>query len=327
MLSLIKYLRILVGLFPFAVLCSCDDHGDFVNASFPGRQAFDDGRELFFLKHGREVTFISWAPDGRRFAFSDQIPGGDDPRVWAHDIASNRDVLLAFNAHWPRWSPRGDLILYQDINGPIYTVRPDGTGRTKILNSSYPDVKCEPCWSPDGNKVAVSAIMGPGYASSDIYTFDLSSQYFTRISYDDLGTEYGPLWGPDGEWIAFWKRDRLFEIKPGHRTPLSLADAAGKGIEVIWKDDDVQGALCQWICDWSPDGRYVLMAVVDNTASFWDLWALDVRNKAFTQVTSSPDPFFFDWDGTWGPDGKVYFVVKDTRNNSYSGIWRVDPNL
>jgi hypothetical protein len=53
---------------------------------------------------------------------------------------------------------------------------------------------------------------------------------------------------------------------------------------------------------------------------------LDVETRRFKQVTSTPDPAWWDYDGVFGPDGMVYFVVRNGPGDC-KDIWRVDPKL
>lgn len=55
----------------------------------------------------------------------------------------------------PAWSPGGTRIAFEsrrDGDNEIYTIRPDGTGRTQITKNSTSDL--DPTWSPDGSRIA-----------------------------------------------------------------------------------------------------------------------------------------------------------------------------
>ena len=60
-----------------------------------------------------------------------------------------------------KWSPKGDLIAFtsnRDGDYEIYTIRPDGTGLTRLTNSPGNDAHA--AWSPDGKWIAFSSGRG-----------------------------------------------------------------------------------------------------------------------------------------------------------------------
>ncbi len=319
----------LVAIVAVAALLSCDDgESELANAQFPGRRSFDDGRELFFSKPGRDVKWLSWAPDGRRFVYVDSV-GMTDFRISVYDTATGEDrVLLEGLGSRVLWSPEGEYILFHEPGYSYSIIKADGTGRKRIIQGSTKTNDYDANWSPDGGYVVWSAYTEPDYRSRNICVLGLGTEEVIRITRDNWGHEEYPIWRPDGQSIAFWKRDLVFEWRVGHRTPVTLVGLRRGDVDVVWKDDDAQGALCQHLCDWSPDGRYILMAVVTESGGpgYWELWVLDVGTRRFKQVTSAPDPRWWDYDGVFGPDGMVYFLVRDAAGNC-KNIWRVDPGL
>src|SRR5688572_5555491 len=78
----------------------------------------------------------------------------------------------------------------------IYTMRPDGTGRTAIT-SGYDDVT--PPWSPDGTRIVFDRVYA---GNKDIWVMGADGsnpqRLTTHITVDD-----DPTWSPDGTKIAF----------------------------------------------------------------------------------------------------------------------------
>jgi len=195
----------LVAIVAVAALMSCDDgESELANAQFPGRRSFDDGRELFFSKAGREVRWLSWAPDGRRFVYVDSV-GTRDLRINVYDTATGKDrVLLEGLGSRVLWSPSGDYILFHERDYSYSIIKPDGTGRRRVIQGSTKTNDFDANWSPDGNKIVWSAMKPPDY-TRNIYILDLTTEEVTRVTRDDQAHEEYPIWRPDGSSVAFSK--------------------------------------------------------------------------------------------------------------------------
>jgi Tol biopolymer transport system component len=314
-------------IFACGLLLDCGDE-ETPTVFLPPRRAFDDGRELFFSKQGRDVKWLSWAPDGTRFVYVDSA-GDSDYRINIYDTVSKEDrVLLEGYGSRVLWSPGGEYILFHEPGYSYSIIKPDGSGRKRVIQGSFVTNDYDANWSPDGRNIIWSAHTKPDYKSRDISILDLATEEVTRLTRDDWGHEQYPIWSPDGRTIAFYKEDRILNWSSDWRTPVTLTDPDGSFYKVVWRGNDADSGVCKWLCDWSPKGRYILFAAVTETAGpgYWELWVLDVETRGFKQITSTTDYKWWDYDGTFGPDGMVYFVVRDGAGN-YNGIWRVDPKL
>jgi len=165
-----------------------------------------DGSDLHRLTHGIGVTSPTWSPDGTRIAFvrdqgtalSTVRADGSDLRV----IASERGYYQS-----PRWSPGGDLIVYQsrvnmsETGDRTFVIRADGTGE-RLLPSSV-GAGAYPSWSPDGTRLAYSD--GVGIALLDLASGRTIAAlpHCARCEGDMF-----PAWSPDGRSIAFIRNSR-----------------------------------------------------------------------------------------------------------------------
>lgn len=312
-----------------AVLLYCGDDDEGPTVFLPPRRVFEDGRELFFAKENRDVVWLSWAPDGRRFAYVDNVDGRDF-RINIYDTLTHGDrVLLEGYGSKVLWSPTGEYILFHEPDYSYSVIKPDGTGRKRVIKGSFETNDYDADWAPDGRRLVWTAKCMPGPDwSRNIYTKSIDGTKITRLSRDADAHEEYPLWSPQGDWIAFFKTDRLFEWRPEWRTPITLVDVAGTDYKVLWRGNRSDEGVCRWLSDWSPDGRYILFNAGSETSAgvYYDFWCFDVEKRTFKQVTSAPSSWFWDYDGCFGPDGKIYFSVFDPHDVCY-GIWRVDPKL
>jgi Tol biopolymer transport system component len=105
-----------------------------------------------------------WAPDNRRFAFA-ALSKGQPVLTIVDTTNGNREGEFEFK----------DL-------GEIYN----------------------PAWSPDGTKIAFSALQG---GVLDLYVYTLDSKQLEKIT-DDPFADYDPEWSPDGSEIV-WATDRF----------------------------------------------------------------------------------------------------------------------
>ena len=160
------------------------------------RDADGSGSGQFFGHWGR-ITHPSWAPDGTRIAFDEQILWCDPPNdptecdlsseIAAVDVDGTDHQFLTSNdgapdccPAWssqgdivdstslrqdPNWSPDGTRIAYwRDVgasNDEIFISDADGTGEIRLTNDAVDDR--HPAWSPDGHKIAFASNEGGDY--------------------------------------------------------------------------------------------------------------------------------------------------------------------
>lgn len=160
-----------------------------------------DGSDLMNLSAvsgSRGDAMPAWSPDGEHIVYAATKPGdrftslymmradGSDPR---------RLVQLDFEAQYPTWSSR-NMIAFAGVVGEnfdIYSVRPNGSGLTKL--TKQPGQDNWPTYSPDGRSIAFFSVRD---GSEGIWVMDADGGAAKLIA---EGGE--PNWSPDGGWITF----------------------------------------------------------------------------------------------------------------------------
>ena len=111
------------------------------------------------------------------------------------------------------------------------------------------DEVLNPAWSPDGNQIAFSGLVG-GY--NDLFVYTLSTKALRRMT-NDAYAELDPAWSPDGRQLAF-STDRfstkLPQLAAGHLR-LAIMDVASGQVREAGGFDGAKNIDPQW----SQDGR------------------------------------------------------------------------
>ena len=139
--------------------------------------------------------------------------------------------------------------------------------------------------SHDGSR---AVYRGPD--NKTIWIRDLERGTKIRFTFED-GDHFDPVWSPDDEWIAYvTTRAGNFQL---FRKP-----ASGLGKEELIFESDLQLNLQ----DWSPDGRYLSLDVLDPEGDTdRDVALYDLEEGELAIVVQSP---FFDSQGVFSPDGR-----------------------
>ena len=139
----------------------------------------------------------SISPDGRFVAYAAGPAGA--MRIFVRQVAASSTLELSKDVpgdhRWPRWSPKGDSIVFAASNR-IYAV-PALSGAPKLLAESG-DM---PSWSPDGKSIAFVRDDG-------VWLLNLATSALRRL--DTAFYANSPSWSPDGRRIAFVKGNAGF---------------------------------------------------------------------------------------------------------------------
>ncbi len=158
-----------------------------------------------------------------------------------------------------------------------------------------------PSWSPDGGRIAFSALNIAG--EQDLYVADVAARTLDRLT-SDFFDDRDAAWSPDGRRIAF-ASDRGAWGKSG-KYNLYLMDIDGGRIRALTQDS------CSYLSPaWSRDGRYIACTSDrDGTHNLHIIQAdsvegmLPVVRQASHFTTAAFDP-------VWTPSGSLLFSTFD----------------
>lgn len=155
----------------------------------------------------RHPDGASWSPDGRRLAFA-SLRDSDHYRVWVMARSGGQAQLLLPELEqvvqlYPRWSPRdAERVAYvAESAGLVDLWLADlvSGGRERLTSGEMAALE-SPRWSPDGTRLAFSALprdRPAEQANHDIYVLDLSTGERRQIT-ENAGENFDPAWSPDG---------------------------------------------------------------------------------------------------------------------------------
>jgi Tol biopolymer transport system component len=185
----------------------------------------------------------SLSPDGRMVAFVDDVAGV--AQVFVKYLESGDPVQVTRGdepAARPRWSPKGDQILYERRAQGLWLVPPLGGQPRQLL----PFGTC-PAWFPDGERLVFDR-------GEELWSARLDGSEARRVegipvNYFSAYVKRCAVVSPDGRSLAYYQPERgvygdfwAIEIGAGAPRRLTADSAAG-------------GRLA-----WAPDGRTVVFA-------------------------------------------------------------------
>ena len=217
--------------------CTLRRYGSLSYSPGGKRLVFDAGEQLGVIgAGGAGLYFLSAAtaddsdpafgPGGKRIVFSGlNDRGGTD--LYVRRVGGGEARMIVTDAREPAWSSRNEIAYVRDRK--IYVARADGTHRRFVTSGESPD------WSPDGRRLL---LVRPISTGRDGRMFVVGSRgRGLRSVFPRVRDAFGPVWSPDGRWIAFQRFDMgILAKRLGSRAPaqeVAVTQISGESGSVV----------------------------------------------------------------------------------------------
>ncbi len=228
----------------------------------------DGSREIPLVEHPADDFVLGWAPDGKRVLFASDRMG--TLGAWAIPVAHGK----------PQGSPE---LVKPDMGQGVFAM-----GFTRKGSYYY-----------ETHTVI-----------SDVYvvTLDPATGKLAgapkKVSESFVGSNYGPDWSPDGQYLSYVRRreNDPSEYPERGSTIVIRSLQTGEERELSPKLQDLLGPR------WSPDGRFLLIPGTDPKTRRWGLFRMDPQTgDVAALVESRPGSWMVMPE--WSPKGEAIFYM------------------
>lgn len=155
----------------------------------------------------------AFSPDGRRIVLTGTNDRGTTD-LYVHRLGSMFARMIVQDAAEPAWSSRNEIAYVRD--GNIYVTNRKGGRRRFVASGVSPD------WSPGGGRlVLVRPLPRLTFAGAvgRMFTVGARGRGLHRV-FRRVKDAFGPVWSPDGRWIAYQRFDAgIFAKRLGSSGP------------------------------------------------------------------------------------------------------------
>jgi eukaryotic-like serine/threonine-protein kinase len=250
-----------------------------------------------YLLYVRDNALVarSFNPSSGQFQGDPTVLNDDvqvDAGLWRGTFAASEDGTLVYQ---PGASGAGLNLTWFDRAGKQ-------TGTVPVADA-YRQIEL----SPDDRK----AVLSMGEPLAALWVYDLTRNTRARLTFRNENYSH-PVWSSDGSQIAYTQGGGAAN-DAGHSILTKASNGTGEEKQLL-SLDPVSG-MQQALCDWSPDGRYLMFRTgTSGTGDGFDLWILPLfgDRKSFPYVTGPGDQLYaqFSPDGRW-----VAYTSSETGRN------------
>jgi len=200
-------------------------------------------------------------------------------------------------------SPDGNRVL-MEARGDIFSL-PAENGFIEDLTRTSGMAERYPAWSPDGKTIAYWSDQSGEY---ELWITPSNENKPRKLTSYGPGFRYNLFWSPDSKKVAFIDKAMKIQVYDLETDKTTLIDHALHYFH---------GALENFSCNWSPDGRYLTFSHdLDNTHSA--VFIFDYKNKNLHQVTSG---FYSCSNPIFDSEGKyLYLLTNQSFSPNYSDL-------
>lgn len=239
------------------------------------------------LRTAQGIGQIAWSPDGGRIGFVQSSKGRGWSRVYVVDIETGQ-IREIGNGDFPlAWAPDGERIAFKSYSPEehemtVKVVSGDGTTLT-TLSSNWNMVNGID-WSPNGSKVAISAVVDYQEHRFSVFIADSVTGDVAEIEIatDELLSYEQPRWSPDGRVMGANTRPSWYDLVNG----LAIFDPQSGTVHA---NLTLQRANPEW--SWFSTGNAILVRLGGDTQPHFTPQALGIfywMKGTLEQVSLSP---------------------------------------
>jgi Tol biopolymer transport system component len=192
------------------------------------------------------------------------------------------------------------------LNWQLFTINPDGTGETQLMNFTYPASSggmSEASWSPDRKKIVC---VSPNPArGNDIYIMNVDGTNVSQLTNSDRFEQH-PYISPDGKKILF--EARVVSTGMSYISQLFTMNIDGTGETQLTNFSNGTNFL-SISGSWSPDGTKIVFHSDKDNPNRLGIYVMNADGSAITRLTTGTSNI--EYNPSFSPNGtKILFTAR-----------------
>jgi Tol biopolymer transport system component/DNA-binding winged helix-turn-helix (wHTH) protein len=259
------------------------------------------GAQMVFSDPKKDLTFASYAPDGKRLVYQAALEDGTG-ELGIMDLATKQTRVIRKSEvadALPEWSPDAEWIVFQTRvgdNTEVCLIKPDGSAFRNLTNHPAKDIT--PSWSPDGKQIAF--VSNRGKSTQVFQLFVMNADGTNSHSLESTGAmTAAPHWSKFGAIVfANDKEDHhtgnfeIFAIDETGENLRRLTFRKRYDVTPTWSPTDKLIAFVSQSDGNSeiyfvyPNGSFVNRLTRNTAEDLWPRWSPDGQRLIFSSNRS-----------------------------------------